>query len=96
MEPDMKLPLIAGALALVASAAFANEPTATTATDPAATFKSLDTDGNGRISESEARAHPELSTGFSSAVADASSGMTMEEFNAWHASQQTSQSPPSN
>ena len=92
----MKLPLIAAAIALAASAAFANEPTATTATDPAATFKSLDTDANGRISESEARAHHELSSGFRSAVADASSGMTMEEFNAWHASQKSSQTPPSN
>lgn len=92
----MKLPLIAGVLALAASAAFANEPTTATATDPAATFKSLDTDGNGRISESEARAHPELSTGYRSAVADANGGMTMEEFNAWHASQKPSQTPPSN
>ncbi|HEU4516023.1 MAG TPA: hypothetical protein VFR77_01865 [Steroidobacteraceae bacterium] len=91
----MKLPLIAGVLALAASAAFANEPTATTATDPAATFKSLDADGNGRISESEARAHPDLSAGYRSAVADANGGMTMEEFNAWHASKQ-SQTPPSN
>jgi hypothetical protein len=92
----MKLPLIAGVLALAASAAFANEPTATAATDPAATFKSLDADGNGRISESEARAHPELSAGYRQAVADANGGMTMEEFNAWHASKQTGQTPPSN
>ena len=93
----MKLPLLAAALALTASAAFANDPTTTSAAaDPAATFKSLDTDGNGRISESEARAHPELSTGFRSAVADASSGMTVEEFTAWHASQKSSQTPPSN
>ena len=92
----MKLPLIAAALALTASAAFATEPTTTSSSDPAATFKSLDTDGNGRISESEARANPELSSGYRSAVSDANSGMTMEEFNAWHASRQQGQTPPSN
>ena len=92
----MKLPLLAGVLALAASAAFANEPMTSSASDPAATFKSLDTDGNGRISESEARANPELSSGYRSAVADANGGMTMEEFNAWHASQKSSQTPPSN
>jgi hypothetical protein len=94
----MKLPLLAGVLALTVGAAFANEPTSTTTADPAATFKSLDTDGNGRISESEARANPELSAGFSSAVSDRNSGMTMEEFNAWHASKAPSQTPtpPSN
>ena len=92
----MKLPLIAGVLALAASAALATEPTATTATDPAATFKSLDADGNGRISDAEARAHPALGSGYREAVADANGGMTMEEFNAWHASQQQGQTPPSN
>ena len=94
----MKLPLLAGVIATLAvGGAFANEPTGTaTAADPAATFKSLDTDGNGRISESEARAHAELSAGYRSAVADANGGMTMEEFNAWHASQKPSQTPPSN
>ena len=92
----MKLPLLAGVLALTVSAAFANDPTTTATADPAATFKSLDTDGNGRISESEARAHAELSAGYRSAVADANGGMTMEEFNAWHASQKSSQTPPSN
>jgi hypothetical protein len=92
----MKLPLLAGAIAtLIVGGAFANEPTGTaTSTDPAATFKSLDADGNGRISESEARAHPELSSGFRDAVSDASSGMTMEEFNTWHSSRQPSQTPP--
>lgn len=92
----MKLPLLAGVLALAASAALATEPTATSSADPAATFKSLDTDGNGRISESEARANPALSSGYREAVSDANSGMTMEEFNAWHASQQQGQTPPSN
>jgi heat shock protein HslJ len=93
----MKQVLIAGALAaLAAGAALANQTTTTSSADPAATFKSLDTDGNGRISESEARAHPELSSGFRSAVSDASSGMTMEEFTRWHSSQTSSQTPPSN
>jgi hypothetical protein len=92
----MKLPLIAGALALATTVAFANQPSSSSTADPSATFKSLDSDGNGRISETEARAHPELSAGFRSAVADASSGMTMEEFNTWHSSQKSSQSPPSN
>jgi hypothetical protein len=92
----MKLPLIAGALALATSVALANETMNPTSADPSSTFKSLDADGNGRISESEARAHPELSAGFREAVSDASTGMTMEEFSAWHASQQPSQSPPSN
>ena len=92
----MKLPLIAGALALAASVALANEPSTPSSADPSATFKSLDTDGNGRISESEARAHPELSAGYRNAVSDSNSGMTMEEFNAWHSSQKSSQSPPSN
>jgi hypothetical protein len=92
----MKLPLIAGVLALATTAALANEPMTSSSADPSATFKSLDTDGNGRISETEARANPELSAGYRSAVSDATSGMTMEEFNAWHASQKSSQSPPSN
>jgi hypothetical protein len=94
----MKLPILAGVLALTVGAAFANEPTSTTTADPAAAFKSLDTDGNGRISESEASANPALSSGFKSAVSDASSGMTMEEFTAWHASQTQGQAPtpPSN
>jgi hypothetical protein len=91
----MKLSLLAGALALTAAAAFANDPTSTTA-DPSATFRSLDTDGNGRISESEASAHPGLSAGYRDAVSDANSGMTEAEFNAWHATQGSTQSPPSN
>jgi Ca2+-binding EF-hand superfamily protein len=93
----MKQVLIAGALAaLAAGAAFADQTTTTSSADPAATFKSLDTDGNGRISESEARAHPQLSSGYRSAVSDANSGMTMEEFTRWHSSQSSSQTPPSN
>ena len=93
----MKQVLLAGALAaLAAGAALANEPTSSSSMDPAATFKSLDTDGNGRISESEARANPELSSGYRNAVSDASSGMTMEEFSRWHSSQSSSQTPPSN
>jgi hypothetical protein len=82
---------------LAAGAAFANEPTSTaTSADPAATFKTLDTNGDGRISETEARAHAELNAGFRDAVSDASAGMTMEEFNAWVASRPASQTPPSN
>ena len=94
----MKLPILAGALATLAvGAALANEPTSTaTSTDPTTTFKSLDTDGNGRISESEARAHPELSAGFRDAVSDANNGMTVDEFSKRHASQAPSQVPPSN
>jgi hypothetical protein len=96
----MKLSIITGVLAaLAASAAIANDPTTTTtsSTDAAATFKSLDTDGNGRISESEAASHAELSAGYRTAVSDSASGMTMEEFNSWYASrQQSTQAPPSN
>ena len=93
----MKKVLVAGALAaLAAGAALANEPTSSSSMDPAAAFKSLDTDGNGRISESEARANPELAAGYSSAVSDASGGMTVEEFNRWHSSRTPAQTPPSN
>ena len=93
----MKQVLIAGALAaLVAGAAFANEPATATSMDPAAAFKSLDTDGNGRISESEARANPELAAGYRNAVSDATGGMTVEEFNRWHSSRTPGQTPPSN
>jgi hypothetical protein len=94
----MKLSLLTGAVALaMTTAAFANEPASTTTTmDPAATFKSLDTDGNGRISETEARAHDALSAGYRDAVSDSAQGMTMEEFNAWHANQKPSGTPPSN
>ena len=93
----MKLTILASVLALAASGAFANDPMNATSSDPSATFKSLDTDGNGRISESEARANPELSSGYRSAVSDPTGGMTMEEFNAWHSSQKSGQTtPPSN
>jgi hypothetical protein len=95
----MKLPIITGVIAaLAAGAAIAGDPMTTTAsTDAAATFKSLDTDGNGRISESEAASHAELSAGYRTAVSDSASGMTMEEFNSWYASrQQSTQAPPSN
>ncbi len=96
-ESNMKKILIAGTLAaLTAGAALANEPTSATSMDPAATFKSLDTDGNGRISESEARANPELAAGYRNAVSDASGGMTAEEFARWHSSRTPSQTPPSN
>jgi len=93
----MKLPIITGVIAaLAAGAAIAGDPTSTTAsTDTAATFKSLDTDGNGRISESEAASHAQLSAGYRTAVSDSASGMTMEEFNSWYARQST-QTPPSN
>ena len=89
--------LIAGALAaaLAAGAALANEPTSSSSsTDPAAAFKSLDTDGNGRISESEARANPELASGYRTAASDPNGGMTMEEFSRWHSSRATGQTTP--
>ena len=95
----MNLRIITGVVAaLAAGAAIAGDPMNTTAsTDAAATFKSLDTDGNGRISESEAASHAELSAGYRTAVSDSASGMTMEEFNSWYASrQQSNQAPPSN
>jgi hypothetical protein len=93
----MKLPLIAGALAIAATTvAFANEPATTTSADPKATFQSLDVDGNGRISAEEARAHAELSAAFSSTVTDSSQGMTRAEFDAWAASRQPATTPPSN
>ena len=95
----MKLRIITGVVAaLAAGAAIAGDPMTTTAsTDAAATFKSLDTDGNGRISENEAAGHAELSAGYRTAVSDSASGMTMEEFNSWYASrQQSTQAPPSN
>lgn len=94
----MKRAIIAAAIATLATgAAFATEPMNTaTAMDSAATFKSLDTDGNGRISESEARAHAELSAGYKNAVSDARGGMTMDEFSKWNSSQKPAQAPPSN
>lgn len=91
----MKPAILFGALAaLTVSSAFANEPTGTTtASDSSAKFKSLDTNGDGYISQSEASAHPELNSAFTGAVSDASKGMTQQEFDAWHAKQ--SQQPPS-
>ena len=91
----MKKAILFGALAaLTASSAFANEPTSTTtASDPGAKFKSLDTNGDGYISQSEASAHPELNSAFTGAVSDASKGMTQQEFDAWQAKQ--GQTPPS-
>ncbi len=97
MEGYMKRVILAAAIAALATgAAFANEPTTATSADLAATFKSLDTDGNGRISRTEAGAHAELSAAYPDAVSDANAGMTMDEFNKWHASQMSSQMPPSN
>lgn len=94
----MKLPLIAGVIALTAAtAAFAGDPVnQTTSADPTATFKSLDVDGNGRISAAEARAHPELNAGFRGAVADSEKGMSTAEFDAWAAGQKPVAMPPSN
>ena len=93
----MKRAILLGALsALAISAAFANEPTNTaTAGDPSVTFKSLDTDGDGRISQTEASANPELSSAYSGAVSDASKGMTQQEFDSWNADRQSGQTPPS-
>ena len=93
----MKPTILAGALAaLTVSAALANEPptTNTTSGDQTVTFKSLDTNGDGRISETEARANPDLSSGYRGAVSDASKGMTQEEFDAWNSSRQQGQTPP--
>jgi len=84
----MKLPLLVGALAIAAtSAAFAGDPVSTAAADPAATFKTLDADGNGYISANEARAHDGLNAGYASAVSDSNKGMSMAEFETWHANQ---------
>jgi hypothetical protein len=98
MESYMKLPIIAGALAVVAAtAAFAGDPVnKSTSADPKATFKSLDTDGNGRISATEARVHNELNAGYQGAVSDSAKGMSMAEFEAWAASQKPAVMPPSN
>lgn len=93
----MKLPLIAGALAIAATtAAFANDPARTTSADPAATFQSLDVDGNGRISAEEARMHEGLSADFSGAVNDSSQGMTKAEFDTWAANRKPPTTPPGN
>jgi hypothetical protein len=93
----MKPAILAGTLAaLTVGVAFATEPmTTATSGDPSVTFKSLDTNGDGLISESEAAANPDLSAGYRSAVSDATKGMTQEEFDAWNASHQQGQTPPS-
>jgi hypothetical protein len=98
MESYMKLSLITGALAVVAaSAAFAGDPVnKTTSAEPTATFKSLDTDGNGRISATEARAHHDLNAGFQAAVSDSAKGMSLAEFDAWASTQKPAAMPPSN
>jgi hypothetical protein len=85
----MKLSYVAGTLVVMAATtALANDPAnPTTSADPTATFQSLDTDGNGRISATEARAHHELNAGYENAVSDPNQGMSMEEFEAWTASQ---------
>lgn len=94
----MKLPLIAGALAVVAAtSAFAGDPVnKTTSADPTATFKSLDVDGDGRISATEARSHHELNAGYQGAVSDSDKGMTMAEFEAWAAGKKPAATPPNN
>lgn len=94
----MKLPLLGGVLAVVAAtAAFAGDPmNKDTSADSKATFKSLDTDGNGRISADEARAHPELNSGYQGAVSDSTQGMTAAEFDTWAASRQSTTAPPRN
>jgi hypothetical protein len=94
----MKSAILIGALAALAvGAASAQQPASTTATpgDTGVTFKSLDTNGDGRISQTEASANPDLSSGYSSAVSDSSKGMTEQEFDTWNASRQQGQTPPS-
>jgi hypothetical protein len=91
----MKSAIFAGALAALAvGAALANEPTSTTASG-GVTFKSLDANGDGRISQTEAQANPDLSAGFSTAVSDPNKGMTQAEFDAWNSGHQQGQTPPS-
>ncbi len=94
----MKLALIGGVLAVVAAtAAFAGDPmNMDMPADSKATFKSLDTDGNGRISATEARAHAKLNSGYKGAVSDSNQGMTAAEFDTWSASQKPAAVPPSN
>ena len=94
---QMKSSVLVGTLAALAvSAAFANEPpNTTTSGDQSVTFEALDTNHDGRISEAEARANAELSSGYRSSVGDASKGMTQEEFDAWNSSRHPSQTPPS-
>ena len=93
----MKTATLAGTLAALAvSAAFAQQPMNNTATpgDPGVTFKSLDTDGDGRISPTEAQANPDLNSGYKGAVSDSTKGMTEDEFNTWNSSRQPGQTPP--
>ena len=90
----MKLPLLAGAIALCAvGGAFANE--SPSPTKPTVTFESLDTNSDGRISADEARAHKDLDAGYRGAVSDSEKGMTQAEFDTWVTSQQAPM-PPSN
>jgi len=93
----MKSTMLAGALAALAvGAALANEPPVnTTSGDQSITFKSLDTNGDGRISEAEAGVNPDLTSGYRGAVSDPSKGMTQAEFDTWNASRQQGQTPPS-
>jgi hypothetical protein len=93
MKPTL---LVAGLSALAVSAAFAQQPMNSTTTpgSQTVTFKSLDTNGDGRISQTEASANPELSSSYRDAVSDASKGMTEEEFNKWNSSHQ-GETPPS-
>ena len=44
--------------------------------------------------ESEARANPELASGYRTAASDPNGGMTMEEFSRWHSSRATGQTTP--
>jgi len=90
----MKLTLLAGAIALCAAgAAFATNPTYDPTT-PTAAFKSLDSNGDGRISATEARANKELDAGYRDAVSDSEKGMTQAEFETWVRTQKPA--PPSN
>lgn len=92
----MKLPILAGALAILATgAAFAGEPVSNSpSANPSDTFKSLDTDGNGRISAVEARKLDALHAGYGEAVSDSNKGMSMDEFNAWAASHKSDSMTP--
>ena len=91
----MKSTILVGTIAALAvSGAFANEPQGATPGSSGVDFKSLDTNGDGRISQSEASASPELSSAYSTAASDPSKGMTQQEFDAWK-SQQSGQTPPS-
>ena len=89
MEWRMKLTLLAGAIALCAAgAAFATTPTYMPPTTPiAATFETPDTNGDGRISATEARAHKELDAGYRDAVSGSEKDMPQAEFDTWVRSQ---------